>query len=33
MRFSTLDSICRALDCQPGDVLEWTEGVPDAEED
>ena len=33
MRFSTLDSICRALNCQPGDVLEWTEGVPDAEED
>ena len=32
MRFSTLDAICRALNCQPGDVLEWTEGVPDAEE-
>ena len=24
VRFSTLDAICRALDCQPGDVLEWT---------
>ena len=23
IRFSTLDAICRALDCQPGDVLEW----------
>lgn len=23
MRFSTLDSICRELDCQPGDVLEY----------
>lgn len=23
MRFSTLDAICRALDCQPGDILEW----------
>ena len=23
VRFSTLDAICRALDCQPGDVLEW----------
>ena len=24
MRFSTLDSICRALNCQPGDILEYT---------
>jgi putative transcriptional regulator len=24
-RFSTLDAICRALDCQPGDILEWRE--------
>ena len=24
-RFSTLESICRALDCQPGDVLEYSE--------
>ena len=23
VRFSTLDAICRALDCQPGDVLEY----------
>ncbi len=23
VRFSTLDAICRALDCQPGDLLEW----------
>lgn len=22
MRFSTLDAICRELDCQPGDILE-----------
>ena len=21
IRFSTLDAICRALDCQPGDIL------------
>ena len=21
----TLDKICRALDCQPGDILEWRE--------
>ncbi|ERI99747.1 helix-turn-helix transcriptional regulator [Bittarella massiliensis] len=23
VRFSTLDKICQALDCQPGDLLEW----------
>lgn len=23
IRFSTLDSICRVLDCQPGDILVW----------
>ncbi|MBO1679627.1 helix-turn-helix domain-containing protein [Bittarella massiliensis (ex Durand et al. 2017)] len=23
VRFSTLDKICRALDCQLGDLLEW----------
>jgi putative transcriptional regulator len=22
IRFSTLDAICRALDCQPGDIIE-----------
>lgn len=30
IRFSTLDAICRALDCQPGDVLEY---MPDDEAD
>ncbi len=25
IRLSTLDGICRALDCQPGDILEYTE--------
>jgi len=25
MRFSMLDGICEALECQPGDVLEWVE--------
>ena len=25
MRFSTLDAICEALDCQPGDILEYRE--------
>lgn len=23
MRFSTLEAICEALDCQPGDILEY----------
>ena len=23
VRFSTLEAICRALDCQPGDLLEY----------
>lgn len=23
MRFSTMEAICKALDCQPGDLLEW----------
>lgn len=25
VRFSTLEAICRVLDCQPGDLLEWVE--------
>ena len=29
VRFSTLEAICRALDCQPGDILEF---VPDGED-
>ena len=29
IRLETLNSICRALDCQPGDLLEY---VPDREE-
>ena len=24
VRFSTLEAICKALDCQPGDLLEYT---------
>ena len=26
IRFSTLDAICKALDCQPGDILEYVNG-------
>jgi putative transcriptional regulator len=25
IRFSTLEAICKALDCQPGDILEFSE--------
>jgi putative transcriptional regulator len=25
IRFSTLESICKVLDCQPGDILEYVE--------
>ena len=25
VRFSTLDAICRVLECQPGDILEYVE--------
>lgn len=25
VRFSTLNEICKALDCQPGDILEYVE--------
>ena len=28
VRFSTLEAICQALDCQPGDILEY---VPEEE--
>lgn len=26
IKIETLDKICRALDCQPGDILEWRDG-------
>ena len=26
VRFSTLEAICKELDCQPGDILEFREG-------
>ncbi len=26
VRFSTLEAICKALDCQPADILEYVEG-------
>ena len=27
VRFSTLEAICRELNCQPGDILEYTDGA------
>jgi len=30
VRFSTLEAICKALDCQPGDILEY---VPEKGDD
>ena len=29
VRFSTLEAICKALDCQPGDILEFVEDDPE----
>lgn len=28
IRFSTLEAICKALRCQPSDILEYVEGEP-----
>ncbi|MBQ7010153.1 MAG: helix-turn-helix transcriptional regulator [Clostridia bacterium] len=33
IRFSTLEALCRELDCQPGDLLSYEEGDPISEED
>ncbi|MZQ81371.1 helix-turn-helix domain-containing protein [Paenibacillus sp. 5J-6] len=33
IRFSTLEAICKALDCQPGDILEYQDTGDMAEED
>ncbi len=27
IKIDTLDKICRALNCQPGDILEWREDI------
>jgi putative transcriptional regulator len=27
IRFTTLEAICNALDCQPGDILEYSAGA------
>ncbi|RZI93252.1 MAG: transcriptional regulator [Microbacterium sp.] len=30
IRFTTLEAICRVLDCQPGDILQWVPEEPEA---
>ncbi len=32
IRFSTLSAICRVLECQPGDILEYAQGEDGLEE-
>ena len=33
IRFSTLEAFCKALDCQPGDILEYVEDDTDVLEE
>jgi putative transcriptional regulator len=33
IRFTTLEAICKALDCQPGDILEYVPGPSNLSED
>lgn len=33
VRFSTLSAVCRELGCQPGDLLEYTPGGDEQEEE
>ena len=32
IRFTTLEAICRELDCQPGDIIEYRPDEPENEE-
>ncbi len=32
VRFTTLSALCKALDCQPGDILEYQPGEEGSEE-
>ncbi len=32
IKVATLDKICRALECQPGEILEWKEDVQHGEQ-
>jgi putative transcriptional regulator len=33
IRFTTLDALCRALNCQPGEIIEWVPGEPQKEDE
>ncbi len=33
VRFSTLDALCRALDCQPGDILAYEDDAAASDQD
>jgi putative transcriptional regulator len=33
IRFTTLDALCRELDCQPGDLLQFEPGPEDGDEE
>jgi putative transcriptional regulator len=33
IRFSTLDALCRELDCQPGDILAFEPGPPESDDE
>jgi len=33
IRFSTLDALCRELNCQPGDIVVFEPGPPDDDAD
>lgn len=33
VRFSTLDAMCRVLECQPGDLFEWVDDECDSTHD
>lgn len=33
IRFSTLEAICKALDCQPGDIIQYTADIEDTKEE
>ena len=33
VRFDTLEAICRVLQCQPGDILEYRPGGPPADDE
>ena len=33
IRFSTLEAICKALDCQPGDIIQYVEDAEDVKQE